>query len=95
MDLGYITHATHTNSRLVHAETIRAGDDHWLVGVPPNGNVYPPGPAYLYFLCDGVPSEGKKVLLGDGGSPPVDEEAIRKLVSRIHATKKTSADCIF
>ncbi|KAL0066472.1 hypothetical protein AAF712_006515 [Marasmius tenuissimus] len=80
MDLGYITHATHTNSRLVHAETTRMGEDRWSVVTPPNGNVYPPGPAYLYFLCDGVPSEGRKVLLGDGRSPPVDEDAIRQLL---------------
>ncbi|KAL0574683.1 hypothetical protein V5O48_007268 [Marasmius crinis-equi] len=80
MDLGYITHATHTNTRLVHAVTVRTGEDRFRVTAPPNGNIYPPGPAFLYFLCDGVPSEGRKVLLGDGRSPPVDEDAIKRLL---------------
>jgi hypothetical protein len=72
-----VTHAVHSNSRLVYLESNREGDILKVTG-PPNGNVYPPGPGWLYVVVDGVPSKGIKVMVGDGRGPPVDEEATRK-----------------
>jgi len=43
---------------------------------PPNANVYPPGPAWIYLLADGIPSVGMKVMIGDGQGPVVDTEAL-------------------
>lgn len=40
--------------------------------------VYPPGPAWVFILVDGVPSVAQKVLIGTGDSPPVDQGAIDK-----------------
>jgi hypothetical protein len=40
--------------------------------------VYPPGPAWLFVIVDGVPSEAVKVMVGEGRSPPVDQGAIEK-----------------
>ncbi|PPQ93279.1 hypothetical protein CVT25_015277 [Psilocybe cyanescens] len=47
---------------------------------PPHGNVYPPGPAWLYIVVDGIPSEGQKVMVGSGNGPPVDEDIIRNVI---------------
>ncbi|KAJ7636335.1 glyoxal oxidase N-terminus-domain-containing protein [Roridomyces roridus] len=69
IDMGFITHAWHAGSRLVFL-------DHKLVGnqltitTPPNGNIYPPGPAWIYVVADGVWSEGVQIMIGDGGNPP-------------------------
>jgi len=73
MDLGYVTHANHANSRMVYLETLpRQGSSLFITG-PPNGTIYPPGPGWLYIVVDGIPSEGTKVMVGDGQRPPVDE----------------------
>ncbi|KDQ60917.1 glyoxal oxidase [Jaapia argillacea MUCL 33604] len=77
MDLGFVTHAVHANSRLVYlAASLSLKDRKTLtITAPPDGNVYPPGPAFLYFVVDGVPSVGLKVLIGDGKGPEVDQAA--------------------
>ncbi|CAE6413572.1 unnamed protein product [Rhizoctonia solani] len=67
MDLGFVTHSVHMNSRLVELECKLAADGHTLtVSSPPSGNVYPPGPAWIYVLADGVPSIGRKLMVGNG-----------------------------
>lgn len=38
--------------------------------------VYPPGPAWIYLVINGVPSKGQRVIIGTGASPPVDQGAI-------------------
>jgi hypothetical protein len=85
MDLGFSTHGVHMDQRLVQlvSNMTLAGNIGILtVQAPPNGMVYPPGPAYLYVVTDtGVPSFGHKTIIGTGASPPVDEAAIAKCVS--------------
>lgn len=79
MDLGYVTHAVHANSRLVYLTSSISSDGSSIsVTAPPNGQVYPPGPGWLFVVIDGVPSEGIKIMVGDGASPPVDEGAWQK-----------------
>jgi hypothetical protein len=81
MNLGYATHAVHFNSRLVYLEVSISADLKTLtVTGPPSGRIYPPGPGWLYLVVGGVPSPGRKVLIGDGKSPPVDRAAINKQV---------------
>lgn len=77
MDLGYVTHGVHANTRLVYVTASVQGDTLTVTG-PPNGKVYPPGPGWLYLLEDGVPSKGVKVMVGDGHGPPADKEALEK-----------------
>lgn len=77
MDLGYVTHAVHANSRLVYLTASYKNNTLTLTG-PPNENIYPPGPGWMYVICDGVPSRGIKVMVGNGQSPPVDEGAREK-----------------
>ena len=78
MDLGYVTHGTHANSRMVYLETLQRLDNLLIVTGPPNVNIYPPGPGWLYVVFDDVPSEGVKVMVGDGRGPPVNKDAIAK-----------------
>lgn len=79
MDLGFVTHGVHMNSRLVELSASISEDRKSLsVTGPPNSRIYPPGPAWLYVLVDGIPSAGRKVMIGSGEGPPVDEGAIEK-----------------
>ncbi|KAL5529142.1 hypothetical protein ACEPAG_5116 [Sanghuangporus baumii] len=82
MDLGYVTHAVHANSRLVYLSFKRDENDSsvLLVTAPPSGEVYPPGPAWLFVVVDGIPSVGKKVIIGDGNGPPVDDAALKNVL---------------
>jgi Domain of unknown function (DUF1929) len=81
MDLGYVTHATHANSRLVYLTSSLSDDKKTLmVTGPPNGNIYPPGPGWLYVVVGDTVSKGIKVMVGDGTDPPFDEEALNKYV---------------
>ncbi|KDN37723.1 hypothetical protein RSAG8_09991, partial [Rhizoctonia solani AG-8 WAC10335] len=67
MDLGFVTHSVHMSSRLVELESKLALDGRTLtVSSPPSGNVYPPGPAWIYVLADGHPSVGRKLMVGNG-----------------------------
>ncbi|KAF8912064.1 copper radical oxidase [Gymnopilus junonius] len=79
IDLGFVTHAVHANSRLVYLVHSYQNGVFTIQG-PPNGNVYPPGPGWLYIVADGVPSEGKKVMVGNGQGPPIDEAAMHNVL---------------
>ncbi|KAG8690448.1 hypothetical protein FRC08_010528 [Ceratobasidium sp. 394] len=71
MDLGFATHSVHMNLRLVELECTLAPDGRSLtIHAPPSGLVYPPGPGWIYVLADGIPSTGRKLMVGDGGNPP-------------------------
>ena len=73
MDLGFVTHAVHANSRLVYLVSSISSDLMTIsITGPPNGGVYPPGPGWLFVVVDGIPSEGKWVIVGDGRDPPVN-----------------------
>jgi hypothetical protein len=75
MDFGFSTHSVHMDMRHVELEA-----DAVLPGLlpllsvtgPPNANIFPPGPGWLFVLLDGVPSVGVRVMVGSGASPPVD-----------------------
>ncbi|KAJ7622189.1 glyoxal oxidase precursor [Roridomyces roridus] len=69
MDMGFVTHGWHAGSRLVFLEHTLSGST-LTITAPPNGNIYPPGPAWIYVVADGVWSEGVQVMIGDGGNPP-------------------------
>ncbi|EAU88851.2 copper radical oxidase [Coprinopsis cinerea okayama7 len=76
MDLGYVTHSVHANSRLVYLNVVSQDGGQVEVEGPPNGDVYPPGPGWLFVVAGGVPSEGVKVMIGDGNDPPFDQGAL-------------------
>ncbi|KAG2365718.1 putative copper radical oxidase [Suillus spraguei] len=87
MDLGFVTHAVHANSRLVYLSSSLFSDGHSLqITGPPRPAVYPPGPGWIYVVVDGVPSVGFQVMVGNGNGPPVDHSAWDNLL------KTTAAD---
>ncbi|KAK7681668.1 hypothetical protein QCA50_015402 [Cerrena zonata] len=71
MDLGFSSHAFHSGARLVFMSAQLSGDQRSLtVTAPPNPNVFPPGPGFVFLTVDGVTSEAQKVMVGTGASPP-------------------------
>jgi len=76
IDLGYHTHAVSLDSKYVGlVSTYNAAAGTLTVTGPPNSYIYPPGPAFLYVIGDGIPSKGSKVMIGDGTGPPVSAQA--------------------
>ncbi|KAI0705748.1 glyoxal oxidase precursor [Cerioporus squamosus] len=74
MDLGFSTHGFHMGARLVFMDVSVARDGKSLTFVtPPNGRVYPPGPATIFLTVDDVSSEGAWVMMGSGSAPPTLE----------------------
>lgn len=83
MDFGFSTHAVHANSRLVYLETTVSQDSTSIaVTAPPNEDVYPPGPGWIFVVVNGVPSTAVMVMVGDGRDPPVDEAAIENMLKK-------------
>ncbi len=79
MDLGFVTHGLHMNARLVYLSCTGTKHPSFLqVNGPSSAGLYPPGPAWLYVVVDDIPSLGRKVTVGDGEGPPVDQKAIDK-----------------
>ncbi|KAI5124520.1 hypothetical protein M0805_003044 [Coniferiporia weirii] len=96
MDLGYVTHAVHASARLVYLtnslDTANVGQ--LSVTGPPNGNVYPPGPAWIFVVVDGIPSIGSMVMIGDGSGPAVDEAALNNVLqdTQVDQNEKNKGD---
>ncbi|KAI9289514.1 glyoxal oxidase N-terminus-domain-containing protein [Umbelopsis sp. AD052] len=56
---GFSTHSMHMSQRYVVLNHELSADKKKLtIESPPNANIFPPGPATLYVLHDGVPAEG-------------------------------------
>lgn len=71
MDLGFSSHAFHSSARLVFMDAQLSEDRNSLtITAPPNPNIYPPGPAFVFLTVDGVTSEGQQVMVGSGAPPP-------------------------
>ncbi|KAH8998260.1 copper radical oxidase [Lactarius hatsudake] len=87
MDLGFVTHAVHANSRLVWLLAKLERDGTLTIEGPPNSGVYPPGPGWLYVVVGDVPSTGVKIMIGDGQGPPVDHGAIKNLLEKTKVDK--------
>ncbi|WAR57638.1 hypothetical protein PtB15_8B691 [Puccinia triticina] len=67
LDLGFVTHSVHMDSRLVKMETAADLQNNVLtVVIPPSPEIYPPGYAWLHVLVNGIPSTGKRIMIGSG-----------------------------
>jgi len=77
MDLGFSSHAFHAGQRLVFMDATLSRDRRSLsVTSPPNNRVFSPGPAFIFLTIDDVTSEGTRVMIGTGESPPVRDQGI-------------------
>ena len=71
MDLGFSTHAFHSSARLVFMDAKLSANKKLLtVTAPPNRNIFPPGPGWIFVTIDNVSSEGQLVMVGSGAPPP-------------------------
>lgn len=85
-----MTHSVHMNTRLVGLVSSTLSPDGRTLTIvgPPSPQIYPPGPGWLYVLVNGIPSEGRKIMVGDGASPPVDQAAIDNMLASTQAVAK-------
>ncbi|KAI9449470.1 glyoxal oxidase, partial [Russula earlei] len=68
---GFTTHAMNMGQRILqlnHTSTVFPNGTIILhtSQLPPNSNLFPPGPAFLFVTISGVPSNGTYVLVGNG-----------------------------
>ena len=71
MDLGFSTHAFHSSARLVFMDAkLSANRQSLTMTAPPNRNIFPPGPGWIFLTMDGVTSVAQRVMVGSGASPP-------------------------
>jgi hypothetical protein len=76
IDLGYHTHGVSLDSKYVGLVSTYDADAGTLVVTgPPDQYIYPPGPAFLYIIGDGIPSNGTKIMIGSGSNPPESRKA--------------------
>ena len=75
---GYSTHAMNMAQRMLVLESSYLGNPDgsavlYVSQLPPNPAIFPPGPALLFVVVNGVPSVGVQVMLGSGqiGTQPV------------------------
>lgn len=67
IDLGFVTHSVHMDSRLVElGMSVDSKTNELQITMPPYPEIYPPGYAWLYVLVEGVPSAGKRLMIGTG-----------------------------
>ncbi|KAJ8473322.1 hypothetical protein ONZ45_g16339 [Pleurotus djamor] len=83
MDLGFATHGVHMDQKLVQLKATLSRDKKTIkVTAPSDGRLYSPGPGFLYVVTDkGIPSVGHRLIIGNGRSPSVDQEAITNMLA--------------
>ncbi|KAJ3555853.1 hypothetical protein NM688_g2347 [Phlebia brevispora] len=63
MDLGFSSHAFHSSARLVFMDAkLSANKKSLTITTPPNRNVFPPAPAFIFLTVDNVSSTGQRVM---------------------------------
>ncbi|KAJ1032445.1 hypothetical protein NDA16_000469 [Ustilago loliicola] len=70
---GFSTHGMNMGQRMIELKTTRQGSKLSVAQLPPNANLFAPGPALAFVVVDGVPTQGKMVMVGNGqiGTQPV------------------------
>lgn len=63
---GFSTHAMNMGQRMIELKTFRQGAVLQVGQLPPNPNLFPPGPALAFVVVDGVASQGKMIMVGNG-----------------------------
>lgn len=83
MDLGFVTHSIHMNSRLVYLDFDMSSDSPQRLTVhsPPNNGIYPPGPGWLFLVVGDTWSVARQVMVGDGSGPPEDPNATANVLA--------------
>ncbi|EPQ29707.1 uncharacterized protein PFL1_02927 [Pseudozyma flocculosa PF-1] len=74
---GFSTHAMNMGQRMIELKSVAQGTKLHVAQLPPNPNLFAPGSALAFVVVDGVPSQGKVVMAGNGriGKQPVGAES--------------------
>jgi hypothetical protein len=84
IDLGFSSHAFHSSQRVVFMDAQLSPDKKSLtITSPPNNNIFPPGPGWIFVTIDDIWSEGAQVLVGSGAAPPVPFQGIKVPVNSL------------
>lgn len=80
MDFGFATHTVHMDQKYVELRSSLSRDKKSIrITAPANPRLFSPGPGFIFIITDkGVPSVAKRLIIGKGASPPVDQGAIDK-----------------
>jgi hypothetical protein len=92
MDLGFVTHSLHMNSRLVYlnVDVIQnSGPTTIRIHGPPKPSIYPPGPGWVFLVVGEKWSTASPVLVGDGSNPPEDPNALHNMLANSGAFDET------
>ncbi|KAH8823555.1 copper radical oxidase variant A [Flagelloscypha sp. PMI_526] len=95
---GWTTHAMNMGQRMLQLKnSYTVKDDGTIVlhcaQMPPNANIFQPGPALFFVVVNGVPSVGKMVIIGNGQIKAQDLGAESTLPASVKSDKaKGSAD---
>lgn len=95
MDLSFVTHSLHMNSRLVYLDftvglpmrrsNLQSRQSTSLttlqVHSPPRPSIYPPGPGWIYLVVGEKWSKAIPVIIGDGSNPPEDPGALENMLN--------------
>lgn len=84
MDLGFSTHALKMDHRQVILKASLIGNNSVFFVMPPNANIYPPGPGWIFisFVNDLPVKMAKRLLVGlSTQQPPVNKAALAAAVN--------------
>lgn len=81
---GFSTHAINMGQRYLELATsyTKTEDTNEITvhvsQMPPNANIFQPGPAMIFLVENGVPSTGKLVMIGNGkiGTQPISQASV-------------------
>jgi len=93
---GFSTHAMNMGQKALRLNTTYSVADSGTVTIhtsqmPPNANLFQPGPAFIYVVINGIPSNGTMVIVGSGqiGQQNVDTSAVQ-LPASSNSTKTST-----
>ncbi|PVF98861.1 hypothetical protein CPB86DRAFT_873015 [Serendipita vermifera] len=92
MDLGFVTHSLHMNSRLVYLDVDviqTSGPTTIRIRGPPKPSIYPPGPGWVFLVVGEKWSVASPVLVGEGLNPPEDPNALQNMLANSGSVDET------
>ncbi|KAJ7599588.1 glyoxal oxidase [Mycena floridula] len=92
---GWTTHAMNMGQRFLQLNnTFTVGSDGTITlhtaQMPPNANIFQPGPAFVYVVINGIPSVGSYVIVGSGKMETQPTSAVAILPSSVTSADNTS-----
>ncbi|QRV93538.1 glyoxal oxidase [Ceratobasidium sp. AG-Ba] len=81
---GFSTHALNMGQRYVELQSTYTGNEDGsgtlhVSQLPPNPSIFPPGPALIFVVLNGVPSVGQQIMVGSGKIEKQKTAAVQEL----------------